>query len=129
MVDNKHVLVLITTKDNTLSNSELIERGDELFRNELPEDVQIYYAINTPYKKHIPTHDTRHIFRVDKGPFIASIRRELEGQDYSGLDFMFQSKGQWYAVEIFGQSNELFYTQLIKWTKMSIERDGVGYDP
>lgn len=127
VVDNKHVLVLITTKDNSLSDRELIKRGDELFDSELPEDVHVYYAINTPYKKHIPTYDTRHIFRIDKGPLLATIEkgRHLERAPRLG----FEANGYIYGIRIIaGSDDSRLGDQLKKWAQMSVVRDRVQYD-
>lgn len=117
-----HVLVLITYGKDDLSREDLIDRARELFAGEIGEELKLYFAINTTYRKHVPTEDGRHVFRVDKGPFLAEVIESENGK--------VQAAGRRYDVRIIaGDDSNALLIQLEKWVAMSINRDGVGYRP
>ena len=117
-----HVLVLITYDKKDLSPEDLIDRARELFAGEIGKELELYFAINTSYRKHVPTADGRHVFRIDKGPFLAEVIEDNQGY--------LNAAGKRYAVRIVaGDPTPLLKTQLEQWIAMSINRDGVGYRP
>ena len=119
-VVGNHVLVLITTRNNSLSHREIIAQGNELFVGELPS-FTIHYAINTPYKTHVPTYDTKHVFRIDDPPLLATVTRSNEGN--------LTASGRSYEVRIVAGTHESVQAvQLFEWLQASIEQEGVRYD-
>lgn len=119
-VVGSHVLIMITSKGNDLGILDLEDRGKELFEDEMP-GLKLYFAINTQYEKHIPTSDGRHVFRVDKGPFLALVSRDEGGA--------IEAAQHRYSAQIIdGDADGRLQTQLEKWVQMSILRDGVSYD-
>ncbi|MBX2822224.1 MAG: hypothetical protein KTR29_21190 [Rhodothermaceae bacterium] len=120
VVENS-VLILITYEGEHFTQETLIEAATDMFEGEI-EGANLYYAVNTPYQKHIPTYDGRYIFRIDNGIFKAIIRRDDKtGNVVAG--------GASYRVQIIqGDSNEYLLSQLEKWVQTSITRDNMVYD-
>ena len=120
-VIHNSVLILVRFEGDQLTDEELLERAKDVFEDELHE-MNLYYAVNTPYHTHIPTIDGRYIFRIDNGTFKASIRRDDKaGNVIAG--------GASYRVHIIqGDSNEHLLAQLQKWVQVSITRDSMVYD-
>ena len=115
------VLVLIKYEGEEFTNPELLERAEDVFDGEMA-GFQFYFAINSPYNKHIPTSDGRHIFRIDHGPFKATIRRDSKRGNVV-------AKGVSYRVQITqGSHDEYLQSQLEKWVQTSIVRDNLEYD-
>ena len=120
VVENS-VLVLIKYEGEQFNQEMLISAASDMFEGEMP-GINLYYAVNTPYQKHIPTYDGRYIFRIDNGTFKAIIRRDDKtGNVVAG--------GASYRVQIIqGDSNEYLLSQLEKWVQTSITRDHMVYD-
>lgn len=120
VVENS-VLILIKYEGEQFSQETLIEAASDMFEGEM-DGTNLYYAVNSPYQKHIPTYDGRYIFRIDNGIFKAIIRRDDKtGNVVAG--------GSSYRVQIIqGDSNEYLLSQLEKWVQTSITRDNLVYD-
>lgn len=120
VVENS-VLVLIKYEGDQFTQDMLITAATDMFEGEM-QGVNLYYAVNTPYQKHIPTYDGRYIFRIDNGIFKAIIRRDDKtGNVVAG--------GSSYRVQIIqGDSNEYLLSQLEKWVQTSVTRDNMVYD-
>jgi hypothetical protein len=63
---NHQYLVRVKDKKGGLTNESLIQKAQEVFSGEVPEDHKLYYTVMEEDSKHYLTWDQKYVIRVHK---------------------------------------------------------------